>query len=503
MNIQPSVANLADFLTSPANAGPVLRLLGGAILDAQLGKTVPAIVQQSNGNQATLLVQSKPILVESPIPLEAGAELVLKILRAGTQPRLEIQVQKLPDVSEASTTNPSALPSLEPQRATASILAAPTNAAGPAAATAPSSVSATILAVLETGSQITATVTRALPEGRVLLDIQGISIEATTPEPFPPGTKLTLEVEQHVSTEPTFHIVEVRQPLTSLATMVLQNLVQHQPLGPALEHLHTVVGQASAHPAVKTHLPSLEPLQQLLRELLPREGPPDAERIASFLEANGQHYEAKLFRTVVQDASRAHEVVQKDLKGLLLQTIKEAAAAPPRHDATTTDPAPLMQQLVRAVTQHLDHIEGQQALNALTQAHGEPQRFQLPFVAQAPVTAYLAVDQEVAHDSPGQQSPRGHRLLLALDLTELGPTRIDAHFTPHSLDVAFYVEKQEALERIRPELPSLRQVLESLGYGRVSVAVQSDRELSEEAQRQFTALTAGVPATINLLDVRA
>jgi hypothetical protein len=192
------------------------------------------------------------------------------------------------------------------------------------------------------------------------------------------------------------------------------------------------------HPAVKASLPSLEPLQQLLHELLPREGPPDAERIASFLEANGQHYEAKLLRTAVEDATQAPEVVQKDLKGLLLQTLKEAAAAPPQRDASAADPAPLIQQLVRAATQQLDRIEGQQALNALTQAQGEAQQFQLPFVAgQAPVTAYVAVDHEASHDSTGQQPSRGHRLLLAVDLTELGPTRIDAHFTPHSLDVAF------------------------------------------------------------------
>jgi hypothetical protein len=67
----------------------------------------------------------------------------------------------------------------------------------------------------------------------------------------------------------------------------------------------------------------------------------------------------------------------------------------------------------------------------------------------------------------------------------------------------FCVEKDEALERIGPELPSLRQSLEALGYGRVTVAVKPDYELSAESQRQFTALTAGVPATMSLLDVRA
>jgi hypothetical protein len=507
MNVQPSVASLADFLTSPANAGPVLRLLGGAILDAQLGKTVPAVVQQASGNQATLTVQGKQILVETPVRLEAGAELLLKVVGAGPQPRLEVQAQKppdppqqLPDQPDVLGTSPNAPPPPEAKRAASSTIAPQATPAAPA----PTPASATILAALEPGYQITVTVTKTLPEGRVLLDVQGTPVEATAPEPFPAGTKLTLELDQPTPAGPTFHIVEARQPPAELAAKVLQNLVQRQPPGPALEQLHAAVGQALAHPAVKVSLPSLEPLQQLLRELLPREGPPDAERIASFLESNGQHYEAKLLRAAVQDAGRAPEVVQKDLKGLLLQTLKEAAAAPPHHDAGATDPAPLVQQLVRAATQHLDRIEGQQALNVLTRAQGEAQQFQLPFVAaQAPVTAYVAVDQEAGRGPTGQPSSRGHRLLLAVDLNELGPTRIDAQFTPRSLDVAFYVEKAEALERIGPELPSLRQSLEALGYGRVSVAVKPDRELSAEAQRQFTALTEGVPSTMNLLDVRA
>jgi hypothetical protein len=145
MNVQPSVANLADFLASPANAGPVLRLLAGAILDAQLGKTVPAVVQQSNGNQATLTVQGKQVLVETPVRLEAGAALFLKVVGTGSQPRLEVQSQKLPDQRDVPRTTPNASPPSELQRAITATIAPSTTPSAPASTPAPSPASATVL----------------------------------------------------------------------------------------------------------------------------------------------------------------------------------------------------------------------------------------------------------------------------------------------------------------------------------------------------------------------
>src|SRR5229473_1018116 len=104
MNIQPSVPNLADYIGSPANSGPALRLLAGEILDLQLGKNVQAVVKETNGNQATLSVQGKQVLVETPVRLEAGAELLLKVVSTGAQPRLEFQARNTPTQTDTSKT---------------------------------------------------------------------------------------------------------------------------------------------------------------------------------------------------------------------------------------------------------------------------------------------------------------------------------------------------------------------------------------------------------------
>src|SRR6266851_6961599 len=178
MNIQPSVPNLADYLASPANSGPALRLLAGEILDLQLGKNVQAVVKETNGNQATLSVQGKPVLVETSVRLEAGAELLLKVVSTGAQPRLEVQSRNTPTQTVAFKTASETQSPSQPQQST---IPATTN---------PSPPPASILTALEPGYQITATVAKAMPEGRVLLDVQGTLMEAAAPESFPAGTRL-------------------------------------------------------------------------------------------------------------------------------------------------------------------------------------------------------------------------------------------------------------------------------------------------------------------------
>jgi len=218
--------------------------------------------------------------------------------------------------------------------------------------------------------------------------------------------------------------------------------------------------------------------------------------MATFVRDGGLHYEAKLLQLAEENPQVLARVADGDLKGLLLQALRDMEAAPIRSEA---------QSLAASIANHLEHIETQQAVNLLAQMHGEPYRLEIPFFSgQGLATAFLSIEPDGRGGKEGKGAKRqGYHVLFLLDLEGFGHTRIDAHITSKTLKVIFYVEQSGVVTLLRSELPSFRETLHSLGYEEIFLAAQPLEQLSPEKRQKFDSLAVGVPTMVSLLDVKA
>ncbi len=207
----------------------------------------------------------------------------------------------------------------------------------------------------------------------------------------------------------------------------------------------------------------------------------------------GLHYEAKLFRAATEAPSNLSEVVDRDLKGLLLAALQESAVAS------------VSIELRSAISSQLINLESQQALNLLAQQSSGAFQFQVPFFNGSGFsTVALSIDQ----DRKGSTGERGKRdpeynVLFLLNLEHLGPIRIDAHVSKNDLRVIFYVSEAGAVELLTRELPSFQETLRSIGYREVLLAAKLLRNMPQDKAEKFASLAIGAPMTINLLDMKA
>lgn len=364
---------------------------------------------------------------------------------------------------------------------------------------------------LTLGQQVTAEVIEALANGNLLVDILGTPLEAETSSQFPAGAKLTARVER-LRPQLILQVLpgvdhagasDVASGLQQEALHVLRaNISHHASSGESLQVLEHELTALIDHPQQGEVPPSIAKLQTFIKTLFPHETPPTAEHLAAFIRDGGLLYESKLFHAFAEHPQAFNAVAESDLKGLLLQALKDVEIAQDKKATATPE-------LVDSVVHHLENIENQQAVNVLAQVKGEPYQLQIPFFTQQGITtAFLSIEsegqgnKEMGEGGKGETG-KGYNILFMLDLDGFGRTRIDARIGEKSLWVAFYVDQPHSVSLLKEELPTFRETLQSFGYEEVLVMAKPLGQLSPEKREKFDALTVGVPASVRLLDVKA
>ena len=87
----------------------------------------------------------------------------------------------------------------------------------------------------------------------------------------------------------------------------------------------------------------------------------------------GLFYEAKLLQLVNENPQALARIADGDLKGLLLQALREVGA-----NSVLSE----VQGLAASIANHLNHIETQQAVNLLAQMNEGPYRLEIPFFSR-------------------------------------------------------------------------------------------------------------------------
>lgn len=446
-----------------------LRILDGNPSGLQLGERVSATVIQTTSAGTLLNLKGARLLVDSlPEAITPGTDLLLRV--AGLVPQAVLELDTGNQSTDALKAGPRLLGEFGSTRA------------------------ASQLPALEIGQELTAAIRESLPGGRFLVDVQGTLVDAalrgTVPEAvargdLKEGSVLPLRVEQllpQVVFRILPHAVNEQQALQLLRAQVVDSV----PVGQSLQFLNQAL-QAQGQEA--TLSPSLAKVQAFLQSILPVKAPLTAEQITTLVRDGGLLFEAKLAQAARDNPQAMSQVADKDLKGLLLQTLRNEPA--------------LAQGLSHPVANHLSHIETQQAINLLAQFHAEPYLLQIPFYnGPALSTAYVSIEADRHGRQAKGSQQQGYDVLFQLDLEQLGQTRIDAHLTRQTVRAVFYSDRGEALARMRAELPSFRQSLLALGYEEVLLAAKPLGQLAPDKQQKFRALAAGFPTAVSRVDVR-
>ncbi len=487
----------------------LLRILAGTLPVEEVGERLQATVLAVTPVSALLDVQGTQVEVEPQADLQPGMQLTVRLAGNPARPLLQVLPAAAQRLAETSA--------------------------------------------LQVGQLAVARVVQQLPDQRIALDVEGNQYEADLPEGEPLPAQFPIRVAQ-LGPTPEFHIVRTQPNVESQATQLLvSHLADRAPADQTLGLVQTaleVLSEQSGNPAPA----ALAQLQDLLNELLPHGSPWTSERIAQFVEDGGLQYEAKLQAAVQQGPQALADIARHDVKGLLLQTLQElenqpAAQQPPEPQQAAaaafqeakpfapyanasrpgiedrpSSPRPELAayrsneaaahvsagrtsqpaSLTAPLTQHLNNIEAQQALNLLAQARGEAFQLQIPFpTAQGMATALLAVEPDGRGSGDDEEKDSGHHILLMFDLDSLGPTRIDATLDSNNLRAVFYVQNGDALGLLRAEMPAFKDRLHALGYRHVLLDARPLNDLTPEKRCQFDALGAGLPGSTSLIDVRA
>lgn len=319
-------------------------------------------------------------------------------------------------------------------------------------------------------------VLKDLANGAFLVRIGGQEVAAQSAELLQPGGKYVLQLETSTNGLILRGLPDKPDLPLTVATTILRDGPRPPALGDALKPL---LAELESLPATQT-----ESVRAALRAILPN-GVPDAESLKSLVDDGGLHYEAKLARQT--EGGPASQTT--DLKRALLQML---------HDMRGAGEAAL--PAARAV---LDGIEALQAVNVLAQTTGSPYSLQIPFPdGDEWRTAHLSLEPERdGREADGR--PTGFRLLMHVPLAKLGDTWIDAGLSGDRFRAALYIESAAARDRIRADLPALRDELQADGFSEVLLDVRPAAELPERRRQRGAAMRAGLPESVSILDVRA
>jgi hypothetical protein len=498
----------SNLLTNPglaSNPAVAVRLLAGSLPVLRVGEQVLATVVKSSPGQLILDLHGATLLAEGlPVYLE-GTQIPVKVAAYAPGPVLEFDTSAAS--KGAAPTGPSITPRIagagtrpvgianqnQPtQQGSPALIANPGIARYSAASITRTPISADQLP-LQIGQQLTAKVVDRLQSGRVIIDVQGQAVEAETPHSFAIGTRIPIEVA-YVEPEVVFTILDNKPGLEAEAAKILRsNLATQEPVGSTLQDLQGLLNQLAAQNSDASLTPGLSRLKSLIESFADNQAAPSPDKTSAFVRHGGLQYEAKLGQALSKGPAALSQVAQQDLKGVLLQTVREARTSP---SVATT--------LAEQASVHLSQIETQQALNVLARLHGEPYQFQIPFMERDQAkTAFISVSPDDHSGQPQNDDEKGFDVLVHLDLDRLGSTRIDAHFSGKSMRVLFFAENDKSVALIRSELPAFQSTLQAMGYRDVLLGAEPDNRITPEKKQRFSGLMGSVPPSVRLVDVRA
>jgi hypothetical protein len=338
------------------------------------------------------------------------------------------------------------------------------------------------------GQVLQATVAQLLEGNRVLLGLLGGILEAASTVELKAGRSYWLTVAR---TEPTVVLTPTRAPGgqgPEPATPTGHLSVGAAELGKLVREAHVQEGSAVAQVLLPEQATREAPVwERLLRA---PESPPGARELLQLHRTLGHDQEARVLRLPQTGVRLPVEVaeLQTTLKALaLLRRAAGHEAGEPRRTS-------------RAAHDLVLGLNQAEVDNAGRSEQGLPQWLPLLAAEGGPLReARMFLVGDGGAESAGPTGERTLTIVLLLELTRLGPVRVDIAVRGSQVAATFLATQASALGNLADGLPGLRAELEAAGLVVQSLRLQQARELplADLVHR----LVAAVPTS--LVDVHA
>lgn len=293
-----------------------------------------------------------------------------------------------------------------------------------------------------------------------------------TPRPVPDGFVLEAraldQVVRSVTPQMIKPLLTASQSFGSMVSTLQKSVVEH----PALKH-------GSISPEL------LGRLQETLSLFQPAQGePPSAQRLRAAVENSGIQYEARV-RNLLLAGERAGNGsrLEFDLKGQLLELATKLGEGAQKSQAGNAGSKPY-QEILQTVQRAVQNIEFHQLSHQFSRQEHLAQILPIPqqfLGGGVDLKIYVRRDEEGGEES-GARNKETFNLVFILDMTALGPLRIDTQVRPTGVSVSIQGENESVMEFIGTHIPELENRLQEIGFpARVTSTVRErvDRDVPD------------------------
>lgn len=323
------------------------------------------------------------------------------------------------------------------------------------------------------GEIVQGRVVRSLGKEGALVRLRGMNMLAATQKTLATGQSILVKVEQ---VKPNFVVslllndTPVQEKTAALLRLYLPSAM---PVGSVISELEMLL--ASLKPAALKGS-GLESIMAELKNAIMKytgEG-------KNVLEMLGLFHEWELSRKKPsQNLKRSLLAVRRNLEKLMEK-----------------DPA-LYRKALTKVTRALHNIELRQLLNLVDRQ--EVKSWQLPYWdGGAIASARLYISSESSGKRKNREADEPTRLWLMLEMSRIGPLRLDISASRKSLKGIFYLLTDDVVTEVKGHLPELVESLTAAGYQASFSVVKATRKFLTEELSQ----SRSIPAT-RLLNVKA
>lgn len=443
----------------------------GQLLNATVSKPRQA-------GQTIIEIAGKPMLAQTPVPLQPGQKLKLEVTHLPTLALLKV-------LAPGKTTNEVTI-SLPSQQQ--------------------------LIPQWRKGQTINAVINTLAANGRASISLGGQQLEATVSQPVPVRQGLKLEIVNSGSLA-ALRILNLPSTSESLGQSIRQTLPQQGPLQPLLIQLDGIARQTAKNSAQSLALPST--VVDLARQIMAKI--PDLKMVSSanglqqaikqsglFLETSLQQAPAMQSTTAANAGPAAFNA---DLKGSLIKLLvslltlrqsgsQPAASQPAESGQKNLPPWPELLRHAqnpqhaeyRATNQHSQQANEQQTrlqqllgdlirsvesglarikLNQLVSAPAEDDR--RSWSMDIPVrhgdnldVLQLRIEEEKNNDSADKKAGTWH-LKLAFDLQPLGPVDVCVSLMAGVVNTVFWAQHKQTLQLINAHMDRLRGAMQKAG----------------------------------------
>ena len=331
-----------------------------------------------------------------------------------------------------------------------------------------------LASLLRDGRVLAGRVAEQLANGTLVIAVGNQRIPAEALVPMQVGQSFLFRVEHGVAGIVLRLLGGAAEAEPGLLVALRQLVGQDRPIGELLANLAAALrGRLDGGASGGERATLQETLARLAGHLLQPDGSGDA--LAALLRRSGLGYEAALLAAAGKELSPEDAArLAQDLKAELLRALGRFPAGPIR-DA-----------LLRA----LAGLEAEQLLNLARGESGDPLHLSLalqPEVeGEVPGTLHLFVERRGENEEHGDGEgarEHGHRLALEVELTALGPVRVELWMAEERLAARFLVESEHVAAALTQAFDRLTERLEK-GAGSVvlSAAVARPEELRSEGR---------------------